>query len=86
MKDTSFSVPADKLARFGSCYSLNPQTKKLDVTDSANGQWSHPPAFPSGGGGLVSTVDDSVAFARMVLTTRAKPDRSASFRRPQLRP
>src|SRR4029077_19940175 len=52
MKDTSFSVPAAKLDRFVSCYSFNPQTKKLDLTDPANGQWSHTPVFPSGGGGL----------------------------------
>ena len=31
------------------------------------GQWSRPPAFPSGGGGLVSTVDDFLAFAQMLL-------------------
>jgi CubicO group peptidase (beta-lactamase class C family) len=28
---------------------------------------SHPPAFPSGAGGLVSTVDDYFAFAQMLL-------------------
>jgi CubicO group peptidase (beta-lactamase class C family) len=67
MKDTSFSVPAGKQDRFVSCYSFSPQTKKLDVTDPANGQWSHSPIFPSGAGGLVSTVDDYHAFARMML-------------------
>jgi CubicO group peptidase (beta-lactamase class C family) len=29
--------------------------------------WSEPPAFPSGSGGLVSTVDDYLTFARMLL-------------------
>jgi CubicO group peptidase (beta-lactamase class C family) len=67
MKDTSFSVPAGKLDRFVSCYSFNPQTKKLDLIDPPNGQWSHSPAFPSGASGLVSTVDDYLAFARMML-------------------
>jgi len=67
MKDTAFSVPADKLDRFGPFYSLDPQTKKLNVTDPAAGQWSRPPKFPAGGGGLVSTVDDYLAFARMLL-------------------
>jgi CubicO group peptidase (beta-lactamase class C family) len=71
MKDTSFSVPAAKLDRFVSCYSFNPQTKQLDLTDPANGQWSHTPVFPSGGGGLVSTVDDYLAFARMILNKGA---------------
>ena len=67
MKDTSFSVPAGKLDRFVSCYSFNPQTKKLDLIDPPNGQWSHSPAFPSGASGLVSTVDDYLAFAQMML-------------------
>ena len=30
-------------------------------------RWSHPPAFPSGAGGLVSTVDDYLAFGQMLL-------------------
>ena len=67
MKDTGFSVAASKLERFVSCYSWNPQTRKLDLTDPPNGQWSHSPIFPSGAGGLVSTVDDYLAFARMML-------------------
>jgi CubicO group peptidase (beta-lactamase class C family) len=37
------------------------------VTDPPDGQWSRPPAFPSGGGGLVSTVDDYLAFGRLML-------------------
>jgi CubicO group peptidase (beta-lactamase class C family) len=71
MKDTSFSVPAGKLDRFVSCYLFNPQTKKLDLIDPPNGQWSHSPAFPSGASGLVSTVDDYLAFARMMLNRGA---------------
>jgi CubicO group peptidase (beta-lactamase class C family) len=36
--------------------------------DAAQGsRWSRPPAFPSGAGGLVSTVDDYYAFAQMLL-------------------
>ena len=34
--------------------------------DEADGQWSQPSAFPSGGAGLVSTIDDYLAFARML--------------------
>jgi CubicO group peptidase (beta-lactamase class C family) len=30
-------------------------------------QWSRPPAFPDGGAGLVSTVDDYYAFGQMML-------------------
>ncbi len=40
----------------------------LEVYDEAEGgQWSRSPAFPSGGGGLVSTIDDYLAFGRMML-------------------
>ena len=59
MKDTGFSVPAAKLDRLATCYRPIPQTGALELYDGVAGsQWSRPPAFPSGGGGLVSTVDD----------------------------
>jgi CubicO group peptidase (beta-lactamase class C family) len=68
MKDTSFSVPADKLDRFTPSYWTNFMTGQLEVYDkAAGGQWSHPPAFPSGAGGLVSTADDYLAFGQMML-------------------
>jgi CubicO group peptidase (beta-lactamase class C family) len=68
MKDTSFSVPAAKLDRLATCYYFDPATHKLVVFDEARGgRWSRPPSFESGGGGLVSTVDDYLAFSRMML-------------------
>jgi CubicO group peptidase (beta-lactamase class C family) len=68
MRDTGFSVPTAKLDRLGASYWTNPETGALDLYDAAEGgQWSRPPAFPSGGGGLVSTVDDYLAFGRMML-------------------
>ena len=44
--------------------------------DPPDGQWAKPPAFPSGGGGLVSTVDDVHAFGRMLLAGGRLPDGS----------
>ena len=68
MKDTAFSVPASKLDRLPGCYQYNHDSKKLDVFDSEqNSAYSRPPAFESGAGGLVSTVDDYYAFCRMML-------------------
>lgn len=67
MRDTGFHVPAAKLDRFATGYQADPHTDELTVTDRPDGQWSHPPAFPSGGGGLVSTVDDYLAFGRLML-------------------
>ena len=68
MKDTGFSVPAAKLDRLATSYLSEPTTGGVTLYDAAEGgQWSRPPAFPSGGGGLVSTVDDYLAFAQMLL-------------------
>lgn len=68
MKDTGFSVPAAKLGRLATCYHFDPAAGKLVVFDEARGgRWSRPPSFESGGGGLVSTVDDYLAFSRMML-------------------
>jgi CubicO group peptidase (beta-lactamase class C family) len=68
MKDTGFSVPAAKLDRFATDYWEDAQTGALKVFDPAVGsRWSRQPDFPSGAGGLVSTVDDYLAFGRMLL-------------------
>jgi CubicO group peptidase (beta-lactamase class C family) len=68
MKDTGFHVPTHKLHRLPSCYQANPETGALELYDDAgDGKWSRPPVFESGGGGLVSTVDDYLAFCRMML-------------------
>jgi CubicO group peptidase (beta-lactamase class C family) len=68
MKDTAFSVPASKLDRLATAYATHIETGALELYDTAEGgHWSRPPAFPSGGGGLVSTIDDYLAFGRMML-------------------
>ncbi len=68
MRDTAFSVPAAKLDRLATGYWVHPASGALEVYDpAAVGQWSRPPAFPSGAAGLVSTIDDYVAFAQMLL-------------------
>jgi len=68
MKDTGFSVPAEKINRLATSYATNPQTGAFEVYDQpASGQWSRPPAFPAGASGLVSTADDFLAFSQMML-------------------
>ena len=68
MRDTGFSVPAGALGRFATSYSIEPAGRAIQVFDpTAGGQWSSSPAFPSGAGGLVSTVDDFLAFGQMLL-------------------
>ncbi len=68
MRDTGFWVPPEKIDRLATSYRPDPAGGGLSVFDeSAGGQWSRPPAFPSGAAGLVSTADDFLAFGRMLL-------------------
>jgi CubicO group peptidase (beta-lactamase class C family) len=68
MRDTAFHVPSEQLARLPVSYGLNRHTGTLDVYDDvANSAWRSEPPFESGGGGLVSTIDDYHAFSRMLL-------------------
>jgi CubicO group peptidase (beta-lactamase class C family) len=67
MKDTAFHVPADKSARLPGCYRFDPAAGALELFDDpARSAWAEP-AFESGGGGLVSTIDDWFVFMRMLL-------------------
>jgi len=63
MRDTGFHT-AD-VERLATAY--QPTADGLVVWDPPNGQWSRPPAFHDGAAGLLSTVDDMLAFARMLL-------------------
>lgn len=68
MKDTAFFVPRDKLHRLPTSYVANQATGTIVAFDNpATSRWATAPTFPSGGGGLVSTVDDYLAFCRMML-------------------
>jgi len=60
MTDTGFHVPSDKLDRLPVYYGP-------DLTPIDDGLWTEPPIFPSGAAGLVSTIDDYMAFARLLL-------------------
>jgi CubicO group peptidase (beta-lactamase class C family) len=67
MRATAFSVSATDIDRFATSYLPDPESGALELFDDPTGQWSTPPAFPSGGGGLVSTATDFLAFAQMLL-------------------
>jgi CubicO group peptidase (beta-lactamase class C family) len=63
MRDTAFwTTETDRLA---TAYKREPDG--LAVWDEPDGMWSSPPAFGDGAGGLLSTVDDLLAFSRMLL-------------------
>ena len=68
MAQTGFSVAPELAQQLPSCYATNLQTGQLELqTASSPSEWTRPPAFPSGAAGLVSTVDDFLAFARLLL-------------------
>jgi CubicO group peptidase (beta-lactamase class C family) len=63
MRDTGFST--DETERLATAY--QPTGSGLELWDPPDGQWSHPPVFPDGAAGLLSTADDLLAFAQMLL-------------------
>jgi CubicO group peptidase (beta-lactamase class C family) len=67
MRDTGFHVGPADIGRLATCYWTDPVSGSVNVFDAAaGGQWSRPPRFPSGGAGLVSTVDDFHTFSVML--------------------
>jgi CubicO group peptidase (beta-lactamase class C family) len=70
MVDTAFSVPPDQIHRLPTAYLAQQSGGTIQTTlydEATGGQWATPPRFESGGGGLVSTVDDFAAFGTMLL-------------------
>src|SRR3954453_2492354 len=62
MRNTGFHT--DDVEKLATAY--QPTANGLVVWDPPDGQWSRPPAFYDGAAGLVSTVDDLLAFARLL--------------------
>ncbi len=66
MDDTAFVVPADRRGRFTGHYAV--QDGALALVDSpVEGEYTQPPPWLSGGGGLTSTASDYIRFAQMLL-------------------
>jgi CubicO group peptidase (beta-lactamase class C family) len=63
MRDTAFWT--SDTGRLATAY--RPTSDGLVVWDEPGGTWSRPPAFGDGAAGLVSTADDLLALARMLL-------------------
>jgi CubicO group peptidase (beta-lactamase class C family) len=61
MADTGFFVQPEKL------YRLPPYHRGENAPPAPEGHWLEPPIFPSGSGGLVSTLADWHSFGRMLL-------------------
>jgi CubicO group peptidase (beta-lactamase class C family) len=74
MVDTAFYVPDEKASRFCACYAVGALGSKVVSAqgptlqdDPQTSAYRKPPAFVSGGGGLVSTAADYMRFSRMLL-------------------
>ena len=64
MTDTGWWVPEDKLDRFATLYSPDREGKLLP---QGNAEYLDEPKFKMGGGGLVSTAEDYLRFAQMLV-------------------
>jgi CubicO group peptidase (beta-lactamase class C family) len=69
MKDTGFFVPKEKRNRFATLYRED-QNGKLAADAAGGGEpsdYAAQPSMASGGGGMVSTAEDYLRFAQMLL-------------------
>ena len=66
MADTAFRVPEATRHRLAACYSHSDSGYRLQ-DDPIKSTYFERPTFLSGGGGMVSTVDDYTRFALMLL-------------------
>jgi CubicO group peptidase (beta-lactamase class C family) len=69
MRDTAFWVPADKMDRMAGLYTKPADGSPLRAVPLPLAE--QPPVFEGGGEGLISTLDDYLAFARMLLNRGA---------------
>ena len=65
MQDTDFWCPPEKRDRMAKLYRIDPATDRLQ--DVSFPHVDSQPVFEPGGGGLISTADDYLKFARMML-------------------
>ena len=81
MEDTGFYVPKEKWARFTQAYrhmdEADGQPARLEILKGHHlgmSGYEEPPAFESGGAGLVSTIGDIHRLATMLLNEGKTPD------------
>src|SRR5207253_6911501 len=68
MADTGFWTTKADTARIPAYYMTDFSTGELKAQPSSPPDgWTVPPVFPSGASGLLSTADDFLAFARLLL-------------------
>jgi CubicO group peptidase (beta-lactamase class C family) len=69
MTQTGFWLPAERARQLPKYYMTDFSTQQMtEKTTSGPEIWSKPAVFPSAAGGLVSTADEYLTFARMLLS------------------
>lgn len=67
MNETGFQVPADQRHRLTDAYAFHPRDKMVAFDNGDRSRWSKERSFQSGGGGLVSSIQDYHRFAQMLV-------------------
>ena len=67
MNDTDFYIPPEKRDRAAVVYRLDEAADALEPVEFT--RYDTPPVFCGGGGGLISTADDYLKFARLLLNS-----------------
>jgi CubicO group peptidase (beta-lactamase class C family) len=67
MNDTSFHVAPERLDRLAVAYAWTPSDERRIADHPRSSRWANAGRLASGGGGLISTVDDYLTFARLLL-------------------
>ena len=67
MVDTGFYCPPEKISRFSSCYVPGDNGGLKLQDDAQKSSYAKPPLLESGGGGLVSTIQDYMRFCQMMV-------------------
>ena len=75
MTDTGFYVPKENLGRLAANYQYQLSGLPKLVDDPFTGDYSSKPTLLSGGGGLVSTMDDYMKFCEMILSNGTYKDK-----------
>ena len=65
MRDSGFSVPAEKVGRFAGNYQREKDGLK-EIDEPAKSKYLKPPGLVSAGGGMVSTIRDYMRFLLMI--------------------
>ena len=69
-------MAAEQTDRLPTQYMTNFQTGQMELqTRTGPAVWTTPPVFPSGAAGLLSTIDDYLAFARLLLNEGMHEDK-----------